>query len=220
MEVQREIINTFLRNIYKIRRENEKGKTDNLVQMRDTYNKKNEYFYFQVFLLEMIPKMNAIVFKKNFQNLSPQEIYIGYLKGEKKYTNFRELVLYQNSSVVDLLNMVTPNLNKNIWYLETDLISNRLIKLLCRMNLMDMKKMLKNTPIPDICCYPSVYKIDDPQKFVKIINENIKYKHVFDFIPYVREFSIKNKTINDKSVYYLYKEIEMVNTKCLLGAET
>ena len=109
--------------------------------------------------------------------------------------------------------MVTPNLNKNVWYLEKNLVNNRLIKVFCKMNLINMRNILKTCPIPEICFCPMEYQIDDPESFVRTINK-IQNKKVFDFIPYVRQFSIRNKTINKESVYYLHGNIKLVNNNC------
>lgn len=218
-KIQKEILNNLLRNVYKLQKKENEKKNDNVIEMLEKYNKNNEYFYFEIYLIEMIPKRNGAVIYNNkmFPKLSPQEIYIGCLKGESIYLKYRDIILYQNANI-DLLKMVTPNINKNIWYLETDLICNRLIKVLCRMNLINMKHMLKNCPIPDICFYPSLYKVTDPESFVNIINNNsdIKNKKVFDFIPYVREYSIRNKIILNNAVYYLYDKIKLVDKKCLI----
>ena len=214
---QIEFLNSLLREIYKLRKENREKDNENVIIMLEKHNKNNEYFYFEVYLLEMIPKRNGAVIYNNkmFPSLSPQEIYLGCIKGENKYLKYRDVILYQNANV-DLSKMVTPNLNNNIWYLETDLVRSRIIKVLCKMNLINMKKMLKNCPLPDICFYPSVYKISDPESFVKIINSiDLKNKKVFDFIPYVREYSIRNKIILNNAVYYLYDKIKLVDVKCL-----
>ena len=214
---QIDFLNTFLRKIYKLRRESKKDNDNdnNVIEMVEKHNKNYEYFYFEVYLLEMVPKPHgAIIYdNKMFPNISPQEIYLGCLKGEDKYLKYKDIILYQNASI-DFLKMVTPNLNKNIWYLETDLVHNCLIKVFCKMNLINMKHMLKNCPLPDICFYPSFYKINDPESFVKNINNNIKNKEVLDFVPYVRKYSLVNNTIKNEAVYYLYDKIKLVDAKC------
>ena len=222
MEKQIKLLNCVLRQIYQLQKEERKLKkkqreeNDQVVEMLEKHNKNKEYFYFEVYLLEKIPKRNGAVIYNNklFPNVSPQEIYLGCLKGENTYLKYRDVILYQNANV-NLSKMVTPNLNKNIWYLETDLIRNRLIKVLCKMNLINMKNMLKNCPVPEICFFPSIYKINDPESFVKVINDNIKYKKVLDFIPYVREYSFINNFITREGVYYLYDKIKLVPNKCL-----
>lgn len=212
---QIKILNVLLDQIYDERKKTEKNKStnENVVEMLEKYNKNSEYFYFEVFLLEKIPRPNGIVLRNMLPNVSPQEIYLGCLKGENIYIQYRDFLLHQNKNI-NLLKMVTPNLNKSIWYLESDLIENRLLKVFCKMNLINMKRMLKNCSIPDICFCPSTYKVNDPESFVKIVNE-IKHKKILDFIPYVREYSIKNKIINDTSVYYLYGNIKLIDAKCI-----
>ena len=219
-KAQIEHLNKLLFEIYKLRREeNERNKTTdtNDVDMTvDMYH--NKYFHFEIYLLEMIPKpIGAIVYRnKMFSNLSPQEIYFGFLKGDNNiYIQYKDIISYQNKNI-NLLKMVTPNLDKNLWYLESDLVRNRLLKVLCKMNLKNMKNMLKNCPLPDICFCPSEYKINDPESFVKVINKTQEQdKKVFNFIPFIRNYSIVNNTINDKSVYYLYDKIKLVNDNCL-----
>lgn len=218
MERQRKIINSLLRQIYQTQKEKEKKdaeKGDNVVIMLEKYNKNNEYFYIEIYLLEKIPKFNNALIYHNtmFPHLSPQEIYLGCLKGEKFFIKCKELIEFQNKNI-DMQKMVTPNLNKSLWYLESDLVQHRLIKVFCKMNLINMKNMLKSCPIPNICFYPSKYKLNDPKKFVEIIN-NIKDKKILNFIPYIREYSIRNKIINDKSIYQLFDNIKLVDQKCL-----
>lgn len=215
---QIEFLNSLLRKVYQLQREQQtidNDNKDNVVLMLEKYNKDSEYFYFQVYLIEMLPKPNGAVIYENkiFPNISPQQIYLGCLKGDNVYLQYKNIIEYQNPNI-NLLRMVTPNLNKNLWYLETDLINNRLIRVLCKMNLINMKNMLKNCLLPNVCFYPALYNLDDPESFVKIINDNIMYKKVFDFIPYIREFSIVNKTINQDAVYYLFDTIKLVDSKC------
>ena len=59
---------------------------------------------------------------------------------------YREIILYETKNVVDLFEMVTPNLNKYLWYIERNLMINGLLTVYCRMNLTDMKNMLKDVP--------------------------------------------------------------------------
>ena len=215
---QIQILNALLRQIYNKRKEKENNRNinannENVVEMLEKHNKNSEYFYFEVYLLEKILRPNGMALHNMLPNVSPQEIYLGCLKGENIYLQYKDFLLYQNK-YIDLLKMVTPNLNKSIWYLETDLIENRLLKVFCKMNLINMKRMLKNCSIPEVCFCPSTYKVNDPESFVKIVND-IKHKKVLDFIPYIREYSIRNKTINNTSVYYLYDNIRLINAKCM-----
>ena len=216
-EEQVHLLNQILRQIYTIRKENEKRSNDNsnVIEMLEQYNKNTEYFYFRVYLSEMIPKPNGatIYYNEVCPNVSPQEIFLGCLRDEKIYKKYRDIILYQNNNI-NFSKMITPNKSKNIWYLDSDLIQNNLIKVLCKMNLLQMKNILKNCPIPTICFYPAIYKISDPKNFEKIINET-KDKKVFDFIPYVRERSFKNNVIKNEAVYYIYDNIKLVNNKCL-----
>ena len=214
VQAQVELLNDLLSEIYKLRNENKKNDdNDEDVLMIDKYNKKNKYFHFEINLLEMLPKPNdaVIYINKLFHNLSPQQIYLGYLRGNDTMTKYREMILYSNKNI-DLLKMVTPNMTKNVWYLETDLVYSRLLKVYCIMNLMDMQNMLKTCPIPFICLLKSTYKIDDPDTFVKIIDKLKDAKKSLNFIPYLRQYS-KENTINDKAVYYLRK-IKLVDSNC------
>ena len=213
--LQISVLNAFLSQIYAEQKQRQNNKNDdNVVDMLEKYNRNTEYFHFEILLLEKIPKNKTTTIYNILPNFSPQEIYLGCLKGEKIYLQYRDFILHQNKNV-DLLKMVTPNLSKHVWYLETDLIKNRLLKVFCKMNLINMKHMLKTCPIPEICFCPATYKVNDPENFVKTIN-NVRYnKKVFDFIPYIREYSIRNQIINNFSVYYLYNDIKLVDKKCL-----
>ena len=176
---QVKLLNNLIYQITKVRKENKNDKRDNLIEM-SSYNE-NKYFYFEIYLIEMLPKSNKsfIYINKLFPNLSPQEIFIKYLKGNNIMTNYRDLIYFETGNI-DLFNMVTPNLTKNIWYLEKDLIPNRLVKVYCIMNLIDMNNMLKNCPITNICLSPSLFKLNNPQEFVETINKlnNAEKKNV------------------------------------------
>ena len=123
-KIQIKILNNLLSTVTQLRREERKDITLD--------NKETTFFYFEVYLLEMIPRH---IYNNNvFKNLSPQEIYLGYLKGDKIYMKYKEFFSYQNiGKNFNLLKMVTPNLNKKYWYHEDSLIQNRLIKVLCKM---------------------------------------------------------------------------------------
>ena len=83
------------------------------------------------------------------------------------------------------------------------------------MTLTNMRNMLKTCPLPDICFSPSKYNVNNPNDFVEIVNKT-KHKKIFNFIPYVRQYSIENNIINDKSVYYLNNDIKLVQDYCLI----
>ena len=126
---------------------------------------------------------------------------------------YREIILYETKNVVDLFEMVTPNLNKHLWYIEKDLMINGLLTVYCRMNLTDMKNMLKTCPKPTICLSPATYKITDPQDFVQLINGlNDKVKKCLNFIPFLRDYS-KYNSIKPEGVYYLYDKIKIITDK-------
>ena len=162
--MQYELLNNILRQIYRRKRKQD----DYVIEMVDKYNKNNEYFYFEIKLLELFPE-KFVYYNKNFPNLSPKEIFIGFLKGNNIMAKYREIILYETKNVVNLFEMVTPNLNKHLWYIEKDLMINGLLTVYCRMNLTDMKNMLKTCPKPTICLSPATYKITDPQDFVQFI---------------------------------------------------
>ena len=122
-----------------------------------------------------------VYYNKNFPNLSPQEIFIGYLKGNGIMTKYRDFLLYETKTI-DLFQMVTPNLNKQLWYIEKDLILNGLLTVYCRMNLTDMKNMLKMCPEQTVCLSPATYKITDPETFIDLVSRlDDKVKKIFNF---------------------------------------
>ena len=195
-------------------------KNDNLVTMSDKYNKENEYTYLNIPLIEMLPIEESIkpfsYQNKMFANFCPQYILIKCLIGNVDHnnimTNYRDLILYQTNNI-DLFNMVTPNLDKSIWYLEKELKTRRFLKLYCKMNLINMTDMLKYCPIPNICLSSCQFNISDPQEFVDIINNlDSNQKKCLDFIPYLRKLS--QKTVIENAVYYLYGNITIVDKNC------
>ena len=216
-------INELLRKIYTLRKEKyAKCKDDDddkaNVEMIDRYNKNNEYFYLKINLVEMRPKSDGIVYHNTlFPKYSPQEIVIGVLTGNIAAQKSKDLFTYNahlsGIGNVNLCDMITPNINKKIWYLENELIVNSSLTLFSIMTLNDMKKMLKFCPFPYLSLSPGKYKIDDPKDFIKIINEfDIKLKKYFDFIPYLRDVS-KGQICEDK-VYYLNGNVELISKKC------
>ena len=218
-ERQYELVNNILREIYGRRRRRRKKQKENddddvvVVDMTEKYNKYTEYFYFEIKLLEMFPTTNLLVYyNKKFPNLSPQEIFIGYLKGDGIMTKYRELLLYEmNNNKVDLFQMVTPNLSKELWYVEKDLKLNGLLTVYCRMNLTDMKNMLKTCPEPTICLSRATYKITDPEMFVNVVNAlDDKVKKCLNFIPFLRNYS-KHHSIKPEGVYYTYDKIKLLD---------
>lgn len=217
MESQIEFLNGEFLKIYKLQNkyEAEKRGEDNLdFEMLEKYNKFNEYFYLEIRLKELIPKENKGTFKNNlFPNLSPQQIYYGYLQGDHNMIKYKDVFLYKNKNI-DLFHMVTPNMTRKIWYYEKDLVIKRLLKVYCRMNIREMQLLLKNSFIPKICFSPSIYNINDPNDFVKAINDlDDKDKQIFNFIPFLRNYS-KTETINPNAVYYLYDKLKLVNSNC------
>ena len=216
MEQQYELINNILRQIYEFRRKKlrEEDHNQQLVEMVEKYNRNNEYFCFEIKLLEMFPG-GMIYHNKFFPNLSPQEIFIGFLKGNGIMTKYREFFLYETKNI-NLFQIVTPNLNKNLWYVEKDLVLNGLLTVYCCMNLTDMKNMLKMCPEPTIYLSPATYKIDDPETFVELINKlDDKVKKSLNFIPFLRSYSRYN-TIKPEGVYYTYDKIKLIDKSCFL----
>ena len=237
---QIEEINSILYQIYKLKkktRRNDGSKEeieeeeeeeeenddddDEEKEMRDEYDKQAEYFYFKIKLLELLPFdfRSCYYVQKMFPlvttALSPQDVYMQYIKGNLNYknvmTNYRDIFLFYTNR--DLYNMVTPNIDKSIWYIETDLKVKRILILYCHMNLNEMSNMLRNIPIPSICLTPSKFKVDDPHSFIKIVNDLDKEeKKCFNFIPYLRRTS-RCKILNS-AVYYLCDNIRLVNSQC------
>ena len=213
-EFQRKILNDYLRQINELKRKKHNKKDDNIVEMIDKYNKNNEYFYLEIHLLEMLPKNKSMIYNNNiFPNTSPQEIAIGFLEGNIISTKYKQLLFYKMGRDL-IFKMITPNLNKNIWYIEKNLVIKGVITTYCIMNLTDMTNILKYSPIPKLCLSPGLYKISDPKDFIKIINElDDEIKKCFDFIPFLRNYS-KINTIKPEAVYYLHGNIEIVDKDC------
>lgn len=209
MDQQCYFINDILRKINKLKRNREED--DCVVEMVDKYNKVNEYFLFEIKLLEMLPRGKFFI-NKNFPHLSPQEIFLGYLQGDEIMKNYRDLIKFETQT--DLFQMVTPNLNKNLWYIEKDLRVNGLLTVYCYMNLIQMKNMLKICPEPTICLSSATYKVNDPKDFVDVINKlEEKEKKCLNFIPFLRNYSLHN-TIKNFAVYYLHQKIKLVDKSC------
>ena len=207
MDKQYHLINNILRQIYQLKRQQD----DCVVEMVDKYNKINEYFWFEIKLLEMLPK--GKIYYNQFPNVTPQEIFIKSLKGNDIMKNYRDLIKFELKNI-DLFQLVTPNLNKNLWYIEKDLIVNGLLTVYCCMNLTQMKNMLKTCPEPTICLSSATYKLNDPQDFVNVVNNlNDKEKKCLNFIPFLRNYSLRN-TIKHFAVYYLHQPIKLVEKSC------
>ena len=62
MEMQYELLNNILRQIYRRKRKQD----DYVIEMVEKYNKNNEYFYFEIKLLELFRK-NLFIIIKIFQ---------------------------------------------------------------------------------------------------------------------------------------------------------
>ena len=190
---QCEILNEFLQTIYKLRKKNDdKSNEEEMIEI------KNEPFFLQVRLLEMKPK-NFIVQATPF---APHEIF--------QIKNLREHFLYKG---VDIEEIVTPNINKNIWCLEKDLRISAELKIYCILTLNDMRNVLKyGCPLPYICLSSGIYNVDTPEEFVKIINNiDDEFKKLIDFTPYVRpEYSLLR---NDR-IYHLKDDIKLMPQKC------
>ena len=224
---QIEEINSILYQIYKLKKKTKRndglegGEEEEEEEMREKYDKQAVYFYFKVELMELLPFCSRCCYyvQKMFPlitaALSPQYIYMQYIKGNLNYknvmTNYRDIFLFYTNR--DLYDLVTPNINKSIWYIETDLEVKRILTLYCHMNLNDMSNVLRNIPIPRICLSPSTFKVDDPRSFIKIVNDLDKEeKKCFNVIPYLRRTS-REKILNN-AVYYLCNSITLVNSKC------
>ena len=74
--MQYELLNNIFRQIYRCKRKQD----DYVIEMVEKYNKNNEYFYFEIELLELFPK-KIVYYNKNFPNLSPRNIY-HFFKGK------------------------------------------------------------------------------------------------------------------------------------------
>ena len=203
-------INYYLYKIYEKKKENKRHQDVEMTEI----NKRDSYFYIKVTIAEMIStnKNNTYV-NTFFPHLSPQQIFMQYLKGNSNMKKIREYFLKDNNKDIDLCDMICPHENKRIWYLEKDLIINCKLVVYCRMTLIDMRNMLKSCPLPKIKFFPAQYNIDEPEKFISIINNcDREEKKTFNFLPYLRESS--QDSINKNMVYYLLENIALVSNKC------
>ena len=133
-------INYYLHKIYEKKKENKRHQDVEMTEI----NKRDSYFYIKVTIAEMIStnKNNTYV-NTFFPHLSPQQIFMQYLKGNSNMKKIREYFLKDNNNKdIDLCDMICPHENKRIWYLEKDLIINCKLVVYCRMTLIDMRNML------------------------------------------------------------------------------
>lgn len=215
-------LNFHLDKIYKLKK---KRKDNDDIQDEEMMmiEKRNKYFYFKIKLAEMVvpANNNTIIYINNFSpHLSPQQIFIEYLKGNPIMKNIRNFFLQEikakTKTNIDLYDMVCPHKNKTLWYLEKDLTMNCILTVYCVMNLIDMKNILKSSPLPSMRFFPAQYNDIDNNKFIKIINNcNKEEKKTFNFLPYLRKTSQNSINVNN-NVYYLYGDIEMISSKCFI----
>ena len=214
---QKALLNEKLQDVYAIiqRNKNSSSQDEN---MRDQYDKKKDFFYLEIQLIEMLPDPPLVNNNNNNNKLmtdqTPQKVFlIDYLDG--KYKNITQI--WQQNDIYNLCHMVTPNLNKSLWLNENCLKQNLIIKTFCKMNLSDMENMLKFCADPKICLSQATFTINKPEKFIDVINRELScdVKKTLDFIPYVRPHTL-NSLIKENGIYYLDTavNIELVNESC------
>ena len=213
INIQKEILNKRLYTIFQRNCQNNNNNNDNNssdVTMNNTYDKNKDYFFFQIKLLELIPKEDEIKNRNIFSiNESPQKVFLEILRDDKTFKKRKINNFYH------LCYMITPNLNKSIWYFENDLKQSKIITTYCKMNIKDMRDMLKNCPDPNICLLPSAYNISTPESFIQKIRTEFKEDTLktFNFIPFIRINSLNS--IKENNVYYLYdKHIHLMEKHC------
>ena len=172
-----------------------------------TFSNDKNIYHFQVELEELIhnPRIkpeHSYNYKKNLNN-PPQQEFLLDLFSHK--TN-------KNDNVI--CDMISPCVNKSLWYRKNNLIRNRTLKIIIKLNDLDMTDILRNCLHPKTCLDPEKYIIKgNPQLFVNTINElrneNDIFNYIFNFWEYIPRYDI-----NDDAVYKLKSNIHLIDEKC------
>lgn len=209
---QVEIINNCLRKTYDKKNEDDsKVKSD--VEMRNVYSN-DEKFLFRITLDEFrCDKIIVVRDDIKRKKYSPHHILYGIFCGDRKFEKILKILEYDNPGIVNINSIgriVTPNIDKGIWYFENDLVSTNIqVTTFIEMSLSDMRDILRSIPNPDVCLSPSVYNVNNPKSFLKIVNET-KNLRIFDFIPYIRKHTINNQVVKSQFVYKLAEKINLI----------
>lgn len=216
---QIDIINNSLRNIYTRKKDiitNTNNDNNNNVDMKPVYSE-DEKFLFKITLDEFSnPIDKKVMIVPNNGHFSPHDVMYGIFKGDKKFQDVLNNLQYNSGGRINaqsISNIVTANIDKRIWYFQNDLVpTNYKIKTFVELSLSEMSKLLKSIPIPSICSSPSIYNVTDPKSFTKTVNSNdLK---LFDFIPYVKNYTINDNIIKRNLVYKLADEIVLILFEC------
>lgn len=212
MELQQHFLNNKLLEIsYAHQRKNDEN-----VVMKDILEDEDKYhFYIKIKLMEMLPNSKISI---NRKTVSPQQIFLKYLFSSA--TKYMVGSGGNHHEIYNLCYLVTPNIDKSLWYYENDLEEKKIITTYCRMTLHDMKNMLQKCPEPSIFMRPGVYNVTTPESFVNVINNQLsnEAKKALNFVPFLREVTIRLNNVKSHGVYYLHGNIELVNPqfyKCM-----
>ena len=210
---QIDIINNCLHKTY----ENKKNIVNNNcvesdVEMRNEYSN-DEKFLFQIKLDEFQCDKAITVRDEIKRNYSPHDILYGILSGIKMFEKILKILEYDSGGMINIetiSRIVTPNVDKGIWYFENDLVSTDIqVVTFMRISLSDMRKVLQSIPNPNVCLSPSVFNVDGPKSFLKVVNET-KNLRVFDFIPYLRPHTFNSDVIKSHCIYKLADKITLI----------
>ena len=182
-----------------------KGKNGKVLSSND----KNIY-HFQIELEELIhnPRIKPeqySLYQKNF-NIPPQQEILLDLFGNK---------INKNNSNIISCDLISPCVNKSLWYHKNNLIRNRTLKIIIKLDNLEMTDILRNCLYPEICLDPEKYIIkDNPQMFTETVNElrnkNDTFNYIFNFWKYIPFYAL-----NNDAVYKLKSNIHQIDEKCL-----
>ena len=178
-------------------------------------------YLFEVPICENLPRAESVIIQTSL-NRSPQEILLGFIKGgDIKYEDCMKKLRYDGrhtNANLDLSTLVTPNLDKSIWYVEKELRESALLILYALLNIKDMRRILATCIDTNVCLSPSTYKVSSPEDFVKVINNLSKEKYkMIDFIPFLRKSSREN--IKNYGVYHLKGNIKFIQDEYCTAQE-
>jgi len=205
-------LNSILNSLNNIQRVKANEKCQQNVEMfniADKYRTKTYDLHIQ--LLELALNHDGIRLDVTL-NVSPQEILIGVLEGNKNYKNIYNMCekeirnqIKDDINMSSILgNMVTANTNKTVWFKETHLYKNAIIDAIVCLTIDNMINLLKTCPDTNINFRRGVFLINTPFEFIKIINDS-NYKEMFDFIPYVKNKSV----LRNDCVYRLIGNVKL-----------